>query len=104
MLQGGSGIGTAWTIFGPAGTGSSMHNEDSDWTSAFLCLLGLKIWAVWRNKDYEKLHQLTGYEKNSKDFTIDLGKLGELIDLGLPQPTIIIQNAKDLGNFCKFKL
>ena len=61
--------------------------------------LGLKIWAVWPNAAYEALNKITGYEKKSKDFTIDLGQLGVLIEHGLPKPTIIIQRAKELGNF-----
>ena len=99
--MGGPGIGSPQTIFGPGGTGSSLHNEDYDWTSAFLCLLGLKLWAVWPSSAYAELHRITGYDKKSKLFTIDLGQLEELIKRGLPKPTIIIQGPKQLGNFWK---
>lgn len=61
------------------------------------------MWIVFCPKDDEIVKKLIGLEDN-KDKIIDFTKLSQLMDKGLPPPTLVIQGPGDLGMYYYYKI
>ena len=58
--------------------------------------MGYKFWLVFKPSDDQKIKDLTGLE-DDKNKIINFPELSNLLDQGLPKPTLVIQGPGEVG-------